>query len=177
MKHLNLILALLIVLLALSCSKSDNKEGLENINLNYDSLLVKSIVNLTPDHRVVKLIGWELDKEASAQKENMLYFNNIKHAGMLSSILLNDKKLADYLQETRKTFAGLEMLSEDIFTFSDKTYHQFILKSEGFIVLKAIVEIDKTHYIDTNFIIVESKYPELAKMIDTYLASIAILNQ
>lgn len=176
MKYLYLISVILFLLLTLSCNKPDKIDNIEYINLNYDSLLVDSIVNITPDYKVAQLIDWEIDEKATEGKEDMLYFNNINHFGMITVKAYTDGNIINYLQETLSTFEGLTMVSESIFNYSNKTYHQYILKSEGFIVLKAIIEIDDTNYIDTNFLIVESKYPEISQMIETYLASIAILN-
>jgi len=68
------------------------------------------------------------------------------------------------------------MISENNFTFENRVYHQFMIRSDDYIVLKVIVEIDTDKYIDTNFLVVENKYSEISPMIETYLASIAILN-
>lgn len=176
MKYLYRISVIVFIFIALSCNKSDNQNSLESINLNYDSLLVDLEVSLTPELKVAKLIDWEIDKKASQEKENMLYFNNINHHGMITVKAYDDENFPAHLQETLKTFEGLSLVSESHFTYTEKTYHQYILKSEGFIVLKALIEIDATKYIDTNLLIVESKYPEISQMIETYLASIARLN-
>ncbi len=176
MKFLYQVFAIALIILAISCNKPNNENTLEQINLNYDSLLVESIVPVTSDFKVAKLIDWEIDASASQDKKDMLYFNNVNHYGMITVKAYSDGNFPTYLEETLKTFEGLTMVSESIFTYSNKTYHQYFLKSEGFIVLKAIIEIDDTNYLDTNFLIVESKYPEISHMIETYLASIAILN-
>lgn len=176
MKYLYKISVILILLIVLSCNKSEDKSTLETINLKYDSRLVDSVVNLTPELRVVKLKGWDIDEKATEEKENMLYFNNSKHHGMITTKAYDDGKFSTYLQEILKTFEGHDVVSEEIFAFSNKTYHKYILKSAGFTIVKTLIEIDEKNYVDVNFLLVESKYPRIEEMIETYLASISTLN-
>lgn len=176
MKFLYLILTSTLLLLALSCNKTTNEKTLESLDLIYDSLLVDSVVNINHDFKVAKLIDWEIDTKATQENENMLYLNNINHYGMITIKAYADGNFPNYLQETLKTFEGHTLVSESNFTYSNKTYHQYILKSEGFIIQKNIIEINNTNYLDTNILVVESKYSELKPMIETYLASIADLN-
>lgn len=176
MKYIYKIFALIIILFAISCNNSDKKVSLELMNLNYDSLLVDSIVNINQDFKVVKLKDWQIDEKATQNKEDMLFFNNKNNYGMLTTKVNSDGKLDSYIQETLATFKKVETVSESTYTFNGKIYHQYILQNEGYIILKAIIEIDETNYLDINFVIVENKYPEVSRMIETYLASIAILN-
>lgn len=178
MKNLYRISVILILLIALSCSKSEDKSNLESksITLNYDSSLVDSVVNLTPKLKVAKLKGWEIDVKATEEKEDMIYFNNSKHHGMITTKVYDDGKFSTYLQEIIKTFEGHDVVSEEIFTFKNKIYHKYILKSAGFTIIKTLIEFDEKKYLDINFLLVESKYPRIEEMIDTYLASIATLN-
>lgn len=176
MKHLYHIIIAVLILFALSCNKSQDANTLEYINLNYDSLLVDSVANINPNFRIANLTDWEFDAKTSQTKENMLYFNNINGQGTITIKAYSDGNFTSYLQEVLPTFEGLNLISETNYSFANKIYHQYILQKDGFIILKAIVEIDDTNYIDTNLLLVESKYPELSQMIETYLASIAILN-
>ena len=180
MKYLYRLSVILIVFFALSCNKSDNKNSFDNsieyINLNYDSLLVDSVIVINSDFKVAQLIDWVVDENASEDKPDMLFLQNINNQGMMTMKVSNNGDFSTYLQEILKTFEGHDIASESIYTYSNKTYHQYIIRSAGFIVLKALIEIDENKYVDINFLIDENKYPEISHMIETYLASIAILN-
>ena len=176
MKTKSLLLLIFTMIILISCNNADNNKVLENMILNYDSLLVQSAVNITPDVQVAHLKEWVIDEKASKDKEDMLFFQNSNQAGMITAKVYNDGKVNDYLQEIIPTFAGKELISESKFTFENKVYHQFMIRSEGYIVLKVIVEINDKEYLDTNFLVIENKYAEISQMIETYLASIAILN-
>jgi len=176
MKNISRLLLMLAILILISCNKADNNKALENILLNYDSLLVKEAINVTPEIQVAHLNDWVIDENASQDKEDMIFFQNIEHAGMITVKVYNDGKIKDYLQEIIPTFEGKELLSQREFTFENIIYHQFMIRSEDYIVLKVIVEINERSYVDTNILVLEDKYQEISYMIETYLASIAILN-
>jgi len=165
-----------MVIVAFSCNNSKKDNSLELINLNYDSLLVDTIIVINAEFKVAQLTDWVVDENASRDKVDMLFLQNINNQGMMTIKVYNDGNFSNYLQETLSTFEGHEITSESIYSYYNKTYHQYILKSEGYVILKAVIEIDENRYVDTNFLIVESKYPEISHMIETYLASIAILN-
>lgn len=175
MKIINRLILMLVMIIIISCNKNDDKP-IENILLNYDSSLVKEAVKVTPEIEVAHLNDWVIDENASKDKEDMLFFQNTQHAGMITVKVYNDARINEYLQEIMPTFKEKEILSQSDFTFENKVYHQFMIESEDYIVLKAIIEIDENSYVDTNILVLEDKYQEISYMIETYLASIAILN-
>ncbi len=175
MKIVARLILVFLILIIFSCNKADDKAK-ENILLNYDSLLVKEAVNITPNIEVAHLNDWVIDENASHDKEDMIFFQNIHHAGMITVKVYNDGKIKDYLQEIIPTFEGKELLSQSEFTYANKIYHQFMIRSEDYIVLKVIIEVNERSYLDTNILVLEEKYQEISYMIETYLASIAILN-
>ena len=160
MKYLYRLSVILIVFFALSCNKSDNKNSFDNsieyINLNYDSLLVDSVIVINSDFKVAQLIDWVVDENASEDKPDMLFLQNINNQGMMTMKVSNNGDFSTYLQEILKTFEGHDIASESIYTYSNKTYHQYIIRSAGFIVLKALIEIDENKYVDINFLIDEN---------------------
>jgi len=176
MKYINLTIVLIAILLALGCNKANEKSLPDLVVLKYDSLLVDSVVNITSDLVVANLIEWTLDQETSEAEEDMIFFNNINSYGMITAKAYSDGKILDYVEEIKTTFHNATVLSDSEYIFNENNYYQYILQSKEYILLKAIIEINENDYIDTNILVLESKYPELARMIETYLASISILN-
>lgn len=176
MKYINLTLIIIVLLFAVGCNKTNEITLPELFILNYDSLLVESVINITPDLVVANLKEWDLDEEATELGEDMLYFNNINNYGMITAKAYSDGKVLDYIEEIKMTFENINLLSEKEFVFNDNNYFQYFLQNEGFIIVKAVIELSDNNYIDTNILVVENKYPEVTCMIETYLASISILN-
>ncbi len=176
MKNLYKIVLLFFVIVVVSCNKSPQELSYENVDITYDSLLVKSTLMVSPQVKVAHLKEWLVDNKAAEGKENMLFFQNQNLSGMITIKAYHDANFENYLASVEPTFAGKELLSKSTFTFQNKIYHQFIIRSEEYIVLKAVIEIDDKTYVDTNVLVIESKYPEISQMIETYLASIAVLN-
>jgi len=174
MKYINWTLILIVILLALGCNKANEITLPELIISNYDSLLVESVVNITPDLVVANLKEWDLDEVATNLAEDMLYFNSI--SGVITSKAYSDGKVLDYVQEMKQTFENVTVLSDKEFIFNEHNYFEYFLYNDGYIIIKVIVELDNSNYIDTNILVDEIKYPELISEIETYLASISILN-
>jgi hypothetical protein len=177
MKKIYLILVLFLVLLSFACKKTPSEKSLAPINLNYDSLLVKDRLMLSPTIKVAHLKEWLIDDKASEGKENMLFFQNTNLSGMITIKGYMDGNATNYLKEVEPTFAGKEIISKSNYTFQGKNYHHFMVRSQEYIILKAVIEIDENNYVDTNLLFKEENYLQIKAMIETYLASIAIMNQ
>lgn len=176
MKKIYIMQVLFVVLLSLACNKTPRDKSLDSINLNYDSLLVKDKIRVSPTVQVAHLKEWLVDDKASEGKENMLFFQNANLSGMITIKAYMDGNFTNYLKEVEPTFAGKEIISKSNFTYKGKNFHQFIVRSQEYIILKAVIAIDENNYVDTNVLVIEDKYPDISHMIETYLASIAVLN-
>jgi len=191
MRYIYQVLVILIMMCTFSCKKTKEQVDInqiltdsdpsldsviEDFKPNYDSLLVDSVVNVTPDLRVAQLSGWAIDQKASQDKKDMLFFQNQTHAGILTVKAYYDGNVTSYLEEILSTFEGKNIISKASYKYDDKLFHQYMLRSEDYIVLKVIVEIDDIKYLDTNVIISENNFAKLSESIATYIASLAILN-
>jgi uncharacterized protein YozE (UPF0346 family) len=187
MKIKNIIFIILIISLILACDKQVKREEIETISLRYNEQLFQKELVISEDINVPLLQEWAFVDSTNSSKivNSMFYDEDWSDVEVLQNMEM--KSLVIFgVSELKDLEAKLKLLNSDawkdnisskaVFQNEGNTFYQFMIKTNQYINLKAIIELNKGKYIDVNFIVPEQNYSQVAKFIETTLAYISNKN-